>query len=67
MTLKENTFENIVRKGENAGKQHFLLFPQFFSIQSKTGTIILAVFVVIRSLQMLSVWWSLNNCHLVKS
>ena len=23
--------ENIVEKGENAGYQHFLLFPQFFS------------------------------------
>ena len=22
--------ENIVGKGENAGEQHFLLFPQFF-------------------------------------
>ena len=22
--------ENIVRKGENAGKQHFLFFPQCF-------------------------------------
>ena len=22
--------ENIVRKGENAGYQHFLLFPQFY-------------------------------------
>ena len=26
-----NRVENIVRKGENAGHQHFLLFPQFFS------------------------------------
>ena len=23
-------FENIVGKGENAGNQHFLLFPQYF-------------------------------------
>ena len=23
-------FENLVGKGENAGKQHFLLFPQSF-------------------------------------
>ena len=22
-------FENIIRKGENAGNQHFLLFPRF--------------------------------------
>ena len=30
MTLREKPLENIVGKGENAGKQHFLLFPQFF-------------------------------------
>ena len=29
-TLNERPFENIVRKGENAGNQHFLLFPQCF-------------------------------------
>ena len=27
-TLGKKTFENIVEKGENAGNQHFLLFPQ---------------------------------------
>ena len=26
-TLKEKAFENIVGRGENAGNQHFLLFP----------------------------------------
>ena len=30
--LKEKVFENIVGKGENAGNQHFLLFPQCFLI-----------------------------------
>ena len=29
-TMEKNTFENIVRKGENAGHQHFLLFSQCF-------------------------------------
>ena len=29
-TLKKQAFENIVQKGENAGCQHFLLFPQRF-------------------------------------
>ena len=29
-TLKKKPFENIARKGENAGNQHFLLFPQCF-------------------------------------
>ena len=31
--------ENIVRKGENAGYQHFLLFPQCFQKQSFTGSL----------------------------
>ena len=26
----EEAFENTVGKGENAGNQHFLLFPQYF-------------------------------------
>ena len=30
MTLGKKTFENIVGKGENAGNQHFLLFPHCF-------------------------------------
>ena len=30
MTLRKKAFENIVGKGENAGHQHFLLFPQCF-------------------------------------
>ena len=29
-TLRKKPFENIVEKGENAGNQHFLLFPQCF-------------------------------------
>ena len=28
MTLGKKAFENVVRKGENAGNQHFFLFPQ---------------------------------------
>ena len=28
--LRKRAFENIVGKGENAGDQHFLLFPQCF-------------------------------------
>ena len=33
---EKKPFENIVGKGENAGNKHFLLFPQCFSILSKT-------------------------------
>ena len=29
-TPEEKPLENIVGKGENAGNQHFLLFPQYF-------------------------------------
>ena len=28
--MAENSFENIVGKGENVGNQHFLLFQQYF-------------------------------------
>ena len=35
MILKKKAFENIDGKGENASKQHFLLFPTMFSNQSK--------------------------------
>ena len=38
--IKKN-FENIEGKGENAGNQHFLLFPQCFPTQSKTEISIL--------------------------
>ena len=31
--------ENIVRKGENAGYQHFLLFPQSFQKTSFSGSL----------------------------
>ena len=30
MTLRKRPFENIEGKGENAGNQHFLLYPQCF-------------------------------------
>ena len=30
MTLKQRALENLVEKGENAGNQHFLLFPPCF-------------------------------------
>ena len=33
-------FENIVGKGENAGNQHFLLFPTMFSTLQEAGLII---------------------------
>ena len=60
MILKNKPFENIMGKGENAGNQHFLLFPsqnnfQFFS------------HIYCRRLQMLSIWTGLKYCRFVKS
>ena len=53
VTLKLNFFigwvENIVGKGENAGYQHFLLFPQFFQKFSFAG-----------SLKIGTVWYRVN-------
>ena len=34
MTLRKKPFKNIVGKGENAGKQHFLLCPRCFPLKS---------------------------------
>ena len=35
--------ENIMGKGENAGYQHFLLFPQCFQKTSYTGSLIVGI------------------------
>ena len=45
-------FENIVGKGENAGNQHFLLFPQCFLPIQRTKFC---------RLQMLSIWTSVKK------
>ena len=58
-TPREKTFENIVGKGENAGNQHFLLFPQCFL--SFPNQISIFDLHLICSLQMLSIWTSLKN------
>ena len=42
--LKKRPFENIVGKGENAGNQHFLLFPQFFHPSQKEFLCFLVTF-----------------------
>ena len=43
-TLKRKALENTMGKGENAGNQHFLLFPTVFSTLSKREIIILIIF-----------------------
>ena len=63
MTLKKMPFENIVGKEENAGDQHFLVFPQYFFIIPKR----ISVFKLhLFCLQMLSIWTSLKIRCLVK-
>ena len=44
MTLEMKFFENIVGKEENAGDQHFLLFPTMFSTLYQRIIIILDTF-----------------------
>ena len=60
----EKPFENIVGKGENAGKQHFLLFPQCFLPFTKQISI--SQSPLFCRLHMLSSWTSLKFCRLVK-
>ena len=62
-TLKRKPFENIEGEGENAGNQHFLLFPQcFLIIPKRISDFKLHLFCC---LQMLSIWTGLKICHLV--
>ena len=60
MTLNEKAIESIVGKGENAGKQHFLLFPQCF-LPFPKHVLIFHSNLFCR-LQMLSIWSSLKFC-----
>ena len=45
-TLEKNPFENIVGKGENAGSQHFLLFPQCFQPIPKRISVFWGTFIL---------------------
>ena len=57
--------ENIVGKGENAGNQHFLLFPLCFQPFSKRISFFQSLSFC--RLQMLSIWTSVKICPLAKS
>ena len=48
-TLNKKPFENIVEKGENAGNQHFFLFPQCFPVLSKNPEIITGTTFILSS------------------
>ena len=65
MTRKKKPFENIVRKGENAGNQHFLIFPQCFFATNPKKKFCFKLHLFCR-LQVLSIWTSLKICRLVK-
>ena len=47
MTLKKVAFENILGKGENAGNQHFLLFPKCFLPFPKTNCNFSVTFILL--------------------
>ena len=55
-TLKMEPFENIMGKGENAGRQHFLLFPQYF-LPIPKRILVFKLHLFCR-LQMFSIWTS---------
>ena len=63
-TLEKRPFENIVGKGENAGYQHFLFFPQCFLTIPKRISIFKLHFLC--PLQMLSIWTGLKISHFGK-
>ena len=60
----KEAFRKMVRKGENAGNQHFLLFPQCFLPFTKQISYIHPLLFC--RMQMLSVWTSLKYCSLVE-
>ena len=59
-TPRKKAFENIVGKGENAGNQHFLLFPQCFLPFLKQIPIFGSHLYC--RLQVLSIWTGLKFC-----
>ena len=61
---KKKPFENIEGKEENAGNQHFLLFPQCFLSYPKQ--ILPFESPLILCLQLLSIWTGVKFCRLVK-
>ena len=53
-TLKKKALENTEGKGENAGNQHFLLFPQCFLLCLRENLSFYQRLIL--RLQMLSIW-----------
>ena len=63
--LRKKPFENTIGKGENAGNQHFLLFPQCFLPFPEQISIFQSPLFC--RLEMLSIWTGLKFCRVVKS
>ena len=61
MTIKNQALDNNVGKEENAGKQHFLLFPQCFLLYQKESFSFQQPLIC--HLQMLSVCSCPKFCH----
>ena len=64
MTLKKKAFENTVGRRENAGNQHFLLFPQCFLLYQREKSSLKQLLLC--HLQMLSIWSHPKICCLGK-
>ena len=58
MTWSEKLLDNIVGKGENAGNQHFLLFPQCFLHFPKQNSFFFSLTFVLLSANALNFDWS---------
>ena len=65
MTHGEKPFDNIVGKGENAGNQHFHLFPQCYLPFPKPILGFLVAFILLSSFSV--VFYKSKICHLLKS
>ena len=61
---KEEGFGKHYGKGENAGNQHFLLFPSCFILYQNEKFSFEQLFFC--RLQMLSVWSNPNSCRFLK-
>ena len=58
---KEESFGNTVGKGENAGNQHFLLFPRCFLLYQREKSSFQQHLIC--HLQMLSIWSCPKFCR----
>ena len=58
MILRQNAFENIMGKEENAGNQHFLLFPKYFLLFKKNPNFNFWITFILPSANVFNLDWS---------